>query len=231
MLKRQALDSPDVAFSKRRCMLMRDGSEDGEASPFFFGSGGTSENAPACAREALGALGTDAPASSLAQAQAFANAHAGAYPHAHMNPYQVAPGLSGKRRRGEESPGDSGSEAARLRDELRRVTAEAINKVAQVELMAANLKRACEDQQKELQRVHQENKLLKRSVLALNGRREEAEREGAACRAAADQLARKCDALERANVALCMQKNAGINAHACGGNWWGDGGGGGGPIF
>jgi hypothetical protein len=221
MLKRQALDSPELAFSKRRCVLMRDGGE-GEGNPFFFGSGGAPENAPACGREALGALGTDAPA------PAFSHAHNS---HAHAYPYQAAPGLTGKRRRGEESPGDSGSEAARLRDELRRVTAEAFNKVAQVELVAANLKLACEEQQKVLQRVHQENKLLKRSVLALNGRREEADREGAACRAAAEQLARKCDALERANFALCMQKNAGANAHACGGNWWGDGAGGGGPIF
>mmetsp|Transcript_19285 Transcript_19285/g.31706 ORF Transcript_19285/g.31706 Transcript_19285/m.31706 type:complete len:205 (+) Transcript_19285:233-847(+) len=120
-------------------------------------------------------------------------------------------------------------DAGKLQRELEKVKAEAISRINQAELVNQNLKNACEEQQKELVRMQHENKLLKRSVLTLNSRREEAEHECTRARDCVNQYENQIRELERRNMMLCMQIQQTLPS--CRQDGFGGGGFGGGPLF
>jgi hypothetical protein len=126
---------------------------------------------------------------------------------------------------------EANEQDACLRGELNEVKSLAAKKVEQLELVGRNLQRACEEQAMELRRVHQENKLLKRSLLTLNGKRSEVEKELTLARDMINNLGKRCSELERANVTLCMRGHS-SNGALCRQDERGDGSsGGGGHIF
>lgn len=101
---------------------------------------------------------------------------------------------------------------ADLRSELDKVHLMYNTKVEQIELVQRNLQRACEEQAEELRRVNQENKLLKRSLITLNGKRAEAEKEVSDSRSCIESLRQRCRELEQANMALCLHGQNSINS-------------------
>ena len=118
-----------------------------------------------------------------------------------------------------------------LKNELDRVKSLASKKFEQLELVGCNLRQACEEQAAELRRVNEENKLLKRSLLTLNGKRTEGEKELALARDIINGLTKQCSELEKANVTLCVRNHSTSAAFCRQDERGNDGAGGGGPLF
>eukprot|EP00514_Thraustochytrium_sp_LLF1b_P005718 CAMPEP_0184528148 /NCGR_PEP_ID=MMETSP0198_2-20121128/11631_1 /TAXON_ID=1112570 /ORGANISM="Thraustochytrium sp., Strain LLF1b" /LENGTH=182 /DNA_ID=CAMNT_0026919963 /DNA_START=381 /DNA_END=929 /DNA_ORIENTATION=+ len=137
--------------------------------------------------------------------------------------------VNNKRKRGERGVfPQAACEMTRLRLELAEVKAEAIAKVSNAELVNQNLKQACEEQQRQLQRIQQENRLLKKSVMVLHSKRDESDRE---LRSAQEMVVRskhRIEELERVNAMLCLQNHS---MNSCRKDRWSDHTGGNGPVF
>ncbi|GBG32866.1 Hypothetical Protein FCC1311_090912 [Hondaea fermentalgiana] len=113
-----------------------------------------------------------------------------------------------KRRREHNEQGQSDLEL--LRAELERMRKEC----QEQKLINQNMNQACENQQRELVRLHNENKLLKRSVVAFNEKREHAEHETQRARHELSAAHRRVRELEEANVRLFYQSQQ-TSIHTC----------------
>mmetsp|Transcript_7311 Transcript_7311/g.14574 ORF Transcript_7311/g.14574 Transcript_7311/m.14574 type:complete len:203 (-) Transcript_7311:131-739(-) len=102
-----------------------------------------------------------------------------------------------KRRRQTDDDGAM-NEVAALRAQLEQMH----HQLQERELVNMNLKQACENQQSELVKMHNENKLLKRSVVAFNDKREKAEHVAAQTRERLAVTERRVRELEETNLRL-----------------------------
>jgi len=117
--------------------------------------------------------------------------------------------MSLNKRRREGDDGESRFQNDQLRHDIEIMKEQALAKIREVELINQNLKLACEEQQKELVHKNNENKMLKRSLLTLNSKREELVTETKNAAYIINQQQEKIRQLEQSVYSFCVQMQQG----------------------